>query len=125
MNKDNCKVLSLSLNSILTLVQFLTLKSETLGGYIRLSAKDWSHTLQLDYNKINKNDKEKLLKLYTKIQDVDFPSIIEQLENRFWARLELDKTVLNILGFSNKKIEEYLPKLYKAIIQELKSIKED
>ena len=44
LNQEKCKILTISLNSIITLSQFMSLKSETLGGYIRLSANDWSLT---------------------------------------------------------------------------------
>lgn len=45
---------------------------------------------------------------------------LEQLENRFWARVELDKTILKILGFSEREINEWLPKIYDALVEELK-----
>jgi hypothetical protein len=125
LDKDNCKILSISLNSVLTLAQFITLKAETLGGYLRLSAADWNLTSQIDYKKLKNNEKVKLLKLFDKIKDVEFPSIIDQLENKFWARMELDKIVLKILGLSDNKIDEYLPKIYNVLVNELKSISED
>jgi len=49
---------------------------------------------------------------------------LEQLENRFWARVELDKTILQILGFSKREINEWLPKVYDALVEELKAMKD-
>ena len=72
----------------------------------------------------SKKEKQTLLNLFEKLKDIEFPSILEQLENRFWARVELDKTILKILGFTNKEINEWLPKVYDAIVEELKSMRE-
>lgn len=60
--------------------------------------------------------------LFTKLKKVEFPSILEQLENRFWARVELDKTILKILGFSDREVNKLLPKVYDALVRELKAI---
>lgn len=72
----------------------------------------------------SKKEKQTLLNLFEKLKDIEFPSILEQLENRFWARVELDKTILKILGFTNKEINEWLPKVYDALVEELKSMRE-
>jgi hypothetical protein len=53
-----------------------------------------------------------------------FPSIADQLETKFWARVELDKAILKILGFSSNEINEWLPKVYDALVDELKAMKE-
>jgi hypothetical protein len=122
-NKEVCKTLSVSLNSIITLAQFLTLKAETLGGYIRLSANDWNLTFQLDYNKLDPNDKRNLLELFDNIKNIEFPSIVEQLESNFTWRVRLDKFVLHTLGFSDKEIDNLLPKIYDTLIKEFKAEK--
>ena len=121
---ETCKILSLSLNSIISLAQFLVWKSETLGAYIRLSADDWGHTFQISPKKLTIDKKQSLLNLFEKLKTVEFPSITEQLGTRFWARVELDKTILKILGFSDNEIEEWLPKVYDALVDELKAMKE-
>jgi hypothetical protein len=121
--EEKCKILCLSLNSIITLSQFMSLKAETLGGYIRLSANDWSLTTQLDYDKLDNRERNVLLELFNELRDVEFPSIIEQLQNRFWARVKMDKTILQILGFSNSEIEKCLYRVYDSLVNELKATK--
>lgn len=123
LDEEKCKILCLSLNSIITLSQFMSLKAETLGGYIRLSANDWSLTRQLDCDKLNRKDKENLLSLFGELRSVEFPSIVEQLENRFWARVKLDRAILQILGFSDSEVEKWLPRVYDSLASELKSMK--
>jgi len=36
----------------------------------------------------------------------------------------LDRTILKVLGFSNKEIDEWLPEIYDVIVEELKTIGE-
>jgi dephospho-CoA kinase len=43
--------------------------------------------------------------------------------NKFWARIELDRTILKILVFSNKEIDEWLPEIYDVIVEKLKTIR--
>jgi len=124
LNKIECKILSLSLNSIITLVQFITFKSETLGSYIRLAASDWKLTKQLNKENLSKKEIKELLDLFDKIKNIEFPSIIEQLETKFPARVNLDTTILRILGLTNEEINEWLPKIYNIIVEELKMMKE-
>jgi len=121
LKKEKCKILALSLNSILTLAQFIVFKSESLGGYIRLSANDWALTAQLDYQKLNEKDRNTLLSLFDELRNVEFPSIIEQLESRFWARIKLDKAILKIIGFDTLDIDNWLPKVYDSLTTELKA----
>lgn len=123
LDENICKTLALSLNSIITLSQFLMLKSETLGGYIRLSANDWILTYQLDYNKLDEDEKKAALKLFEKIKSIKFPSIVEQLEDGFSGRKEIDKFILHTLGFSDKEIEQTIAKVYSALIKEFKAEK--
>jgi len=118
------KITTLYLNSIVCLIQFIEYKSETLGTYLRMTLEDWYQVQILDEEKLSESQKRTLLKLFEKLRNIEFPSLLEQFEKRFWARVELDKTILKVLGFSEKEIEEWLPKVYDAIVEELKSIKE-
>jgi type I restriction-modification system DNA methylase subunit len=123
-NEEDAILCVLFLNSILTLLQFLLLKSETLGSFIRLRLEGWSNVIFINLEKITRKERDKLLALYERLKNVNFPSIIEQLEKRFWARVELDKTILKILGFSDEEIDYWLPRVYDAIVEELKAMKE-
>ncbi|MEM5870735.1 MAG: N-6 DNA methylase, partial [Candidatus Aenigmatarchaeota archaeon] len=125
ISKEEAKIYNLILNSILFIVNFQLLGSQTTLGFTDLRESDLVEFYLLDTKKISDREKNTLLKLFEKIKNVNFPSIIEQLETRFWARVELDKTILKILGFSDKEIEEWLPKVYDAIVEELKTMKKN
>lgn len=124
LNKENCKIYALSLNSILCLSQFIIYKPETLGAYIRMSAHDWELTKQINPKALSEGEKKTFLNLFEQLKNVEFPSIIEQLQDRFPARIQLDKTVLKVLGLSDEDIEKLLPKIYDIIVEELKAMKE-
>jgi len=55
------------------------------------------------------------------LRNVEFPSIIGQLESKFWARVKLDKTILEIIGFETSDIDNWLPKIYDSLVNELKA----
>ena len=101
----------------------MILKSETLGTYIRLSALDWSLTQQIDSEKLEIQEKEELINFFENLKNVEFPSIINQLKERFKMRIELDRKILSIIGFSKNEINEWLPKIYDAIVDELETMK--
>lgn len=124
ISKDNAKILCLYLNSIINLLQVLMNKEETTGQFGTIRETDLVLFKLINLMKLNKNEKTILLNEFDNLKNVKFPSILEQLENRFWARVELDKTILKILGFSDKEIEEWLPKVYDTIVEELKTMKE-
>ena len=76
-----------------------------------------------DLRKISKKEKGSLLQLFDKIRNVSFPSIVEQLKNKFWAREEIDKTFLKVLGFSDEETEEILNFLYPVLANEIEQLK--
>ena len=54
---------------------------------------------------------------------MNFPSIVEQLKDRFWAREAIDRAFLKILGFNDKETEEALSFLYPALANEIEQLK--
>jgi hypothetical protein len=123
-NLNNSKILCLFLNSVVTISQFVLNRPETLGTYFRMRIEDWKQVFMLEVNSLNNEEKETLLSLFEKLKNVEFPSVLEQFEKRFWARVELDRVILKILGFSDKEIEDWLPKVYDAVVEELKAMGE-
>lgn len=73
--------------------------------------------------KLTEKDKKLLDEIFDELKNVKFPSISEQLEKHFRARIELDKTILKILGFSDKEANEWISKVYNALVNELKAMK--
>jgi len=122
INKEESKLQCLYLNSIIGLLNVISLREQTTEGYTDIMESDLNLFNTINSKKLSKKEIKKLRDLFEKLRDVEFPSILEQLENRFWARLELDETILKILGFSEREINSLLPKVYNALVKELKMI---
>lgn len=124
LNKEEAKIQCLFFNSIINILQILLYKSESLGsGYFEIMKSDWNLFVILNIQNLSKENKEKLLNFFEKIRNIKFPSIIEQLDDRFHLRVELDILILEILGYSKTEINQILPKLYDTLSNELKSLK--
>jgi len=120
--KEESKLQSLYLNSVIGLLNIISLREQTTEGYTDIMESDLNLFVTINSKKLSNSQVERLNDLFAKLKTVEFPSILEQLEKRFWARVELDKTILQILGFSDKEINKWLPKVYDALIKELKAI---
>jgi len=124
IDKVSSKYQCLFLNSIIGLVDLIMFREQTTEGYTDIMESELNLFRVFNIEGLTRKDVDLLVKIFDKLKNVKFPSILEQLENRFWARVELDKTILKILGFSNKEINEWLPKVYDALVEELKAMKE-
>lgn len=95
---NTLKIVCLFLNSVVSILQILILKSETLGaGWFELMKSDWVIFKFIDTTKITHEEKQQLLNLYDSIKKVEFPNLLTQLKERFWARIEIDKLILETL----------------------------
>jgi len=72
---------------------------------------------------LSSKEKQNLLELFQKIKNQKFPDILHQLKNKFSARVELDYTLLTVLGIGDDKIERFLNYLYPALANEIQQLK--
>jgi len=79
--------------------------------------------LVLDPNLLSDREKTFLIDLFETIKDAPLPSIIDQLKNRSEFRLKMDKTLLEILGFDEKEIAEFVNIIYPAVINQIEQLK--
>ena len=105
---------------IITLKNIITLREQTTEGFTDIMETELNLFDAFNINNLTVEDKKKLDESFDYLKNVKFPSILEQLENRFKGRIELDKTILQVIGFDKKEINNWLPKIYDALIKELK-----
>jgi hypothetical protein len=122
--KDESKYQCLILNSIIGLLNIITYREQTTEGFTDVRGTDLIFFKVFEISKLTKKDQELLNMIYNKLKGVEFPCILEQLKNKFWARIELDKAILQILGFSDEEAANWIPKVYEALESELKILKE-
>jgi len=48
---------------------------------------------------------------------------LEQLRGRFWARVEMDRAILKVLGFNEQETNQILDYLYPALTKEIEQLK--
>lgn len=122
VSEEEGKLQSLFLNSVISLLCIITLREQTTEGFTDIMESDLNYFTTLNSSKLSEKEIQKLDSLFQELKDAQFPSIVEQLEKRHWARLQLDETVLEILGFSQEEINKWLPRVYDALAKELRAI---
>ncbi|MEM3504259.1 MAG: hypothetical protein QW134_08555, partial [Nitrososphaeria archaeon] len=120
LDKEDSKIMSMFLNSIVFLVQYFLLKSETTGQTSHILKEDLILTKVINVKELAENIKEEMIKIFEEIKDIEFPSILGQIENKFEYRIKLDTIILQALGFSKSEINDLLPKVYDALLKEIK-----
>ncbi|MEM2079380.1 MAG: N-6 DNA methylase [Nitrososphaerota archaeon] len=122
-DSDTSKALCLWLNSVVFIVQVLMGRTETRGSWCELTEGLLEQALVPKADFIAAN-KAKFEETFEKLRSVKWPSLLEQFENQFDPRLEIDCFVLSLLGFSRDEINALLPDVYEAIAKELHTLKE-
>lgn len=119
---DEYRIQTLFFNSIVILTQFLRYKSEALG-ITRMKKNNRTKIRILNINSLSDEEKSSLLTFFNEISDIEFPSLIDQLESNFSYHRKLDSLILRIIKFPEKEIETKLDSLYKTIALALKNSK--
>jgi tRNA1(Val) A37 N6-methylase TrmN6 len=120
---EDAKLLALWFNSSFNLVQLLMKRKETRGAFMQLNKYIVKDFVILDPNKLTAEDKYSLLKIFDVIKAIEFPCVLEQLRGRFWARVEIDRAVLKVLGFNEQETNQILDYLYPALTKEIEQLK--
>ena len=119
INGEEAKAQSILLNSTFFLSQVFLYKEEATGTYPDVRRDDLVNMYVFDYGKLLEGEKEVILDTFEKIRNVEFPSLEEQLRSGFWGRKEIDRVVMEVIGFSENEIESWLNKVYSAIVKEM------
>jgi len=120
--KKDAKIIDLWMNSTLHLSQVLVNKIEDV--WINIHQYALADYKVLNPDSLEDGKKRDLLKLYERLSKIDFPSLEEQIRNRFRPRIELDSAILTALGFEKSKIPKLLDQLYDAFENEFDVLKE-
>jgi len=119
VEKDQAQILVLFLNSILGLLQLSNYSKETTGGYMEFMQSDLVSVKVPDIKRLSEEDLQLLTEFFERFRHVKLPSLIDQLKTQPTERKELDSIFLKILGFSEKEIQQWLPKLYNILLDDI------
>lgn len=123
LSDDAAKILGLWFNSTLNLLALLIHRTETRGAWMKLHEYAMREMQLFDPKKLEKQEREKLLKFFESIKDKSFPSILEQLRTKYALRKELDIMLLQFMGYSSKETDRLLDYLYPALASEVERLK--
>jgi len=118
---EDARILCLFFNSTVFISQAFTHREETQVRFPKLREEDLVLLDILDVRKLSSKDRSMMLNTFDRIRGVEFPSLTQQLETRHEARLALDSSLLEILGFADDEVAKTLPLLYDALVQEFKA----
>jgi len=123
VSEEHAKILSLWFNSTVYALQIYLNRVETEGAWMQFHKYVMDGLLTLHPLKITKIQKKMLLETFKKVKDIEFPAFLKQLKDRFWARVEIDKAILKVLGFNEQETNQLLDYLYPALTKEIQQLK--
>ncbi|RLE85198.1 MAG: hypothetical protein DRJ41_01675 [Thermoprotei archaeon] len=123
LDKRNGKILTLWLNSTISLFQFLVLRTETRGAWMKIHDYMLDDMLVPNPRSLNEEDYLKLETLFNELSKYKFNSILDQLKNKNSGRLKIDRLWLEILGLKDIT-GKFLKNLYDSLAEEILLLKE-
>jgi len=120
LSDEDAKILALWFNSTLNLLQVYVLR--TLDTWMKIHDYTLKEFLTLDTTRLDQDERKELLELFNEVGTVKLPSILQQLKQKHPTRRKIDKTILKILGFDEKEIDERLDELYTLLADEIERL---
>lgn len=118
-DENDAKILTLFLNSTFNLLQYLLSRVETEGAFIEIFKYILEDFYVLDPRKLTTRRRKYLLRVFDKVKNKEFPSILQQLEEECKLRKKIDRAVMKAL---NMRVS--LKRLYKGLAEEIRALKE-
>jgi len=121
--EEDAKIIILWFNSTLNLLSTLVHRTETRGAWMKLHEYAMKEASALNPVTLSKNERKTLLDLFNDVKNESFPSLLQQLKDRFPMRVKIDKAVLKILGFGDVEVNRLLDYLYPVLANEIQQLK--
>lgn len=116
---DEAKIQTLWFNSTMNLLQVYLNRTESRASWMEINEYSLCEGYMVDTNKLRVANRSKLLQLFDKYKQVQFPSIMKQLQTRYPPRLEIDRTLLIVLGANDQFIDEFERSAYDLLAAEI------
>lgn len=123
VSDEDAKILAIWFNSTPSLLATFVQRTETRGAWMKLHEYALKESFILNPDALSDHDRRILLDLYEKTKEQPFPSLLQQLKTKFPLRVEIDKAVLKVLGFTDDEINGILDHLYPALAKEIEQLK--
>jgi len=76
---------------------------QTRGTFGQIDRRQLTRLPCPDFSQLNESGMQRLVVLFDRIREVDFPSIPEQLQTAFSARVDIDDAFLTTLGVADAR----------------------
>jgi len=119
---DLAKCLTLWLNSTLNILQLLILRRETRGAWMQVDEYALNKAIVPDLSKLSKSEMDELLGIFEKVATINYPSIMDQLTEKHWARELVDEAWLRTLGYEGDA-KGLLDELYRSLVDEIAGLR--
>jgi hypothetical protein len=122
MTSSQAKALAMWLNSTLGIWQVIVLRTETRGAWLKIHDYMLEEIVVPDPKASDLFEKQ-ADQLFDEIKDYQFPSILEQLQNKDPIRRKMDYICLDLIGFVGDR-ESFLDRLCSLLAEEIKILRE-
>lgn len=119
---DVAKILCVWFNSSIHLAQILSRRVEDV--WIDVHKYILSDFMVPDIKSLSSREKKRLLNLFEKFRKKQFPSLVDQYRMEKNLKEEIDRVLLEIMGFANEEIDKILRQLYSVLKTELQKLLE-
>jgi len=119
---NEAKTLCLWMNSTINLLQLFISRKETRGAWMQIDDYVLSDLKMPNYHTLNKRQRKDLIRLFSQVSYIQFPSILDQLINKHPARKAIDKIWLGILNYRGD-VDALLDRLYNSLAYEITLLK--
>jgi tRNA1(Val) A37 N6-methylase TrmN6 len=116
-------LLALWWNSTYMLNQLIEVRTEVEGARVWFGKTALEPLRVIDFRKISKSSRKELLKIFDELSKMSFPSILEQLDNKFEGRLKIDRALAMVLEIQEYTTLDSLTRLYDSTSKKLTSMR--
>jgi len=124
VNSADRRILSVWFNSTPFFLAMLEERTETEGSFSGWDKYVWGRVLTLDPSDLSSKERERILKTYERVSDIQFPSLLDQFSNRFEGRKIIDDAVFRVLELDEYLEEEAINGLYGKVYEQLKRLRD-
>jgi hypothetical protein len=122
--EDYARILTLWFNSTPFLLGLMAHRMQTEGTFGQIDSRQLLGLKCPDLLRLDDEKKKQFLDLFEKLRKIDFPSLIQQLETGFQARIELDDAFMKVLGVAKEVERKRMgDSLRRAALAQIRSLK--
>jgi len=124
LEADEARILAAWYNSTPNLLQMFLNRTETRGAWMKIDASALRQSYVLNYPGLQTSEKRELLSIMKRMAATKSPSILNQLNNHYDLRRELDEAILEVLGFGQTEVNRILKSMYPRLASEINMLKD-